>query len=368
MAPELQHDLGLSPEGFGTLSSCFFLAFGLAQIPVGVLFDRLGVGRPTAALLLVGALSAVLFTFATSGPQAMIAQVGLGLACAPVFMGLLHYAAETLDEADYSRFVGRANGTGMLGALMATGPLGWASLHFGWRVSMGVAAICMTAACIGVRSTVKDEGHAESKGRSLWSMCLTSLSLLKIRALWTLLPMCVAMAAGTAFRNAWGGPYLSHVFRMNSDIRGLGLAFVSFSGFCTAFLLPGLVRRFDLKPTIGAWSALSLLAAASLTFFPASNPYLGIALMAVLASIGMLHPILMAHGRKLFHDSMRGRGLGVMNSFVFLGAALASWAFGAVAGYGAASGWSASYTYGFIFAVASLAIAAALIPYRLSPR
>lgn len=57
-----------------------------------------------------------------------------------------------------------------------------------------------------------------------------------------------------------------------------------------------------------------------------------------------------------------------MNSFVFLGAALASWAFGVVAGRGAASGWSASYTCGLIFAVASLAIASALIAYRLSPR
>nr|WP_157038787.1 MFS transporter [Rhodopseudomonas palustris] len=368
MAPELQHDLGLSPEGFGALSSCFFLSFGLAQIPVGVLFDRLGVGRPTAALLLVGTLSAVLFTFASSGPQAMIAQVGLGLACAPVFMGLLHYAAEILDEADYAKLVSRSNGTGMLGALIATAPLGWASMQFGWRVSMGVAALCMAAACIGVWTTVRDQGHAEARGRSLGSMCLTSLRLLEIRALWTLLPMCVAMAAGTAFRNAWGGPYLSHVFHMNAEVRGLGLAFVSFSAFCTAFVLPGLVRRFDLKPTIGAWSTLSLLAGAALTFFPSANPYLAVGLMAALASIGMLHPILMAHGRKLFHPSMRGRGLGVMNTFVFLGAAVASWAFGAIAGFGTASGWSASSTYSLIFAVASLTIVAALIPYRVSPR
>jgi predicted MFS family arabinose efflux permease len=256
----------------------------------------------------------------------------------------------------------------MLGALLATGPLGWASLHVGWRVSMGVAAVCMAAACIGVWRSVKDHGHVDARGRSLWSMCLTSLGLLRIRALWTLLPICVAMAAGTAFRNAWGGPYLADVFHMNADVRGASLAVVSFSGFCTAFLLPGLVRRFDLKPTIGGWSVLALLAGAALTLLPSSNAYLSIGLMAVLASIGMLHPILMAHGRKLFHGSMRGRGLGVMNSFVFLGSALASWAFGAIAGYGSTIGWSAASIYGVIFAVASLTIVAALVPYRSSPR
>jgi len=368
IAPELQHDLGMSPEGFGSLSSCFFLAFGLAQIPVGVLFDRLGVGKPTALLLLLGTFSAALFAFAPSAQVAMIAQVGLGLACAPVFMGLLHYAAESLSDVEYSSFVGRANGVGMLGALMATGPLGWASKHFGWRASMAVAAICIGIACVGVWTTVKSDGQRDSRLHSLRSMCASSVKLLAIPALWTLLPMCVALAAGTAFRNAWGGPYLSGVFHMDIGIRGMGLAFLSFSGFCSAFWLPGLVRRLDLKPTIAAWSTLSLCAAGALACIPALDQYLAIALMAVLSNIGMLHPLLMAHGRKLFHPSMRGRGLGIMNSFVFLGAALASWAFGAVAGLGTAGQWNTTSIYALMFALAALAIIGALIPYRFSPR
>ena len=113
---------------------------------------------------------------------------------------------------------------------------------------------------------------------------------------------------------------------------------------------------------------LSLGAAGTLACVPALDQYLAIALMAVLSNIGMLHPLLMAHGRKLFHPAMRGRGLGVMNSFVFLGSALASWAFGAVAGHGTASQWGTASTYTLLFAVAALMIIAALIPYRFSPR
>ncbi|MFZ3121527.1 MAG: MFS transporter, partial [Variovorax sp.] len=82
IAPELQHDLALSPAGFGTLSSCFFLAFAVAQIPIGIAFDRYGVGRPTRLLSSVGVLAAVLFVVAPNGATAMVAQAGLGLACA----------------------------------------------------------------------------------------------------------------------------------------------------------------------------------------------------------------------------------------------------------------------------------------------
>ncbi len=68
MAPELQHDFGLSPAGFGALSSSFFLAFAIAQIPVGIAFDRYGVGKPTALLLAVGAVSSILFVAAPTAP------------------------------------------------------------------------------------------------------------------------------------------------------------------------------------------------------------------------------------------------------------------------------------------------------------
>ena len=122
MAPELQHDFGLSAAGFGTLSSSFFLAFAVAQIPVGIAFDRYGVGKPTSLLLAIGAVSAVVFSLAPNGTVAMLAQAGLGLACAPVFMGLLHFASEQLSEKNYTRVVSQSNATGMIGALCATAP------------------------------------------------------------------------------------------------------------------------------------------------------------------------------------------------------------------------------------------------------
>ena len=51
IAPELSHDLGLTPATFGVLSSSFFIAFAAAQLPVGLAFDRWGVGRPSTVLL-----------------------------------------------------------------------------------------------------------------------------------------------------------------------------------------------------------------------------------------------------------------------------------------------------------------------------
>ena len=55
IAPELMRDLGITSTGLGLLTSTYFLAFGLFQLPLGLLLDRFGPRRVEAALLLVAA-------------------------------------------------------------------------------------------------------------------------------------------------------------------------------------------------------------------------------------------------------------------------------------------------------------------------
>lgn len=363
MAPELQRDFQLSPAGFGALSSSFFLAFAVAQIPVGIAFDRFGVGRPSVWLLAVGAVSSVLFAVAPNGGLAVLSQAGLGLACAPVFMGLLHYAADRLDEKDYTRVVGKSNAIGMIGALCATAPLGWAAQHVGWRPAMGLAAVCMSAACFAVWRNVRDHGHAQARDERLGGMLWESVKLLRLAPLWTLIPMCIAMAAGTTFRNAWGGPYLAEVFGLDAASRGIALTVLSLTSFLTAFILPVLVRRGSLPATIAGWACLSMLGGAMLAIWPDGSIVGGVALLSLLTSIGMLHPLVMAQGRGMIPPAARGRGLGLLNTFVFLGSALAAWSFGLVADFGHDRNWPVARIYSSVFALATLLLGAALAAY-----
>ena len=97
IAPELQHDLALSPAGFGTLSSCFFLAFAVAQIPIGIAFDRYGVGRPTRLLTSVGVLAALLFVVAPNGATAMAVRQPKRCAAQP--SGAVAHSAPTIEIA-----------------------------------------------------------------------------------------------------------------------------------------------------------------------------------------------------------------------------------------------------------------------------
>ena len=367
VAPELRHDLGLSPAGFGALSSSFFLAFAAAQLPVGIAFDRYGVGRPTAGLLAVGIAGGTLFALAPGGSVAMVAQAALGIACAPVFMGFIHYASEHLPAERFARTLGWSGAVGMLGALCAASPLGWAAATFGWRLPMAAATVCIAVACGAVALLIHDGGHAEARAEPPSEVLRSCGRLLCSGPLWTLIPLCLAMAAGTAFRNAWSGPYFADVFHLGTVPRGNAITLVTLAAFGIAFVLPVLVRRWTLKTAVLRWCCLSLAAGVGLALLPAWALAPDLVLMALLSSAGMVHPLVMSHGRELVPAALRGRGLGLLNSFVFLGSALVSSGFGWIADLGVLHGWAPAATYRWIFVAAGLLLAGGVLPYAFSP-
>lgn len=368
IAPELQQDLGLSPAAFGTLSACFFFAFAVAQIPVGMAFDRWGVGAPTRWSLLLGVLSALVFALAPSGPSVMLAQVGLGLACAPVFMGLMHYASEHLPASRYASFVGRANAIALLGGLLATAPLGWAAQLVGWRWALLAAALLMALACLAVWRWVRDQGHAEVQQETALDMLAICARLLLRPAMWAFIPMCLILAAGSNFRSAWGGPYFSDVFGLGPGARGMALTVLTLGAFVTALALPMAVQRYTIKVVVLGWLLATGVAGLVLSVWPAFALWPNVALLTLLGTLGILQPIVMAHARELLPPAMRGRGLGVLNTFVFAGWASSAAAFGWVAELGQRDQLPAATSYGRIFLLASALIAVGALSYVFSAR
>ena len=86
IAPDLVRDLGLTAADLGLLTSANFLAFAVAQLPLGILLDRFGPRRTEAVLLLFAALGAFLFSIAGSAPD-LIAGRAAGMVTVGVLTG-----------------------------------------------------------------------------------------------------------------------------------------------------------------------------------------------------------------------------------------------------------------------------------------
>ena len=66
IASELMHDLSLTAKDMGLLSSVFFYAFALVQIPMGAAIDLFGARRLMLFLSTLGIVGAVVFALSNS--------------------------------------------------------------------------------------------------------------------------------------------------------------------------------------------------------------------------------------------------------------------------------------------------------------
>ena len=369
ISSQLIGDFHFTPQMFGWFSGAFFLVFAAAQIPVGFMFDRYGVRYPTAVLMSVGTLSAGVVSVTTDPRLAIIAQAGIGIGCAPVFMGLLNYVLRHGVGPRDVRSITTASAIGMSGGLLAAFPLSWATANFGWRPVMALSAMLMLLATLGVIFFVRrrDEKPLPDAPQSQPSSGRAMSPARARGGLWTLMPVCLAMSVGGTFRTSWGGPYLADVFGFDIMARGNAMTVMSIAGIGASFCIPFLVRRSSPKSLSLCWQAGGVLAALLLAAMPQRSPVISVAAICLLLSVGCIHPLVMSQARAIIAPGKLGLGLGLLNSLVFLGVALASSIFGLIAEEARMTGVSSADLYSRLFVVTALPLVVGALAYWFSP-
>ena len=125
ISPALASDFGLDAAETGLLASIYFLVFGLTQIPIGVLLDRLGPRRVQGVLLVIAAGGATLFGNASSFPELLVARAMIGLGVAGSLMAGLKAIVTWFPRERVALANGWMIMLGSLGAVTATAPTDW---------------------------------------------------------------------------------------------------------------------------------------------------------------------------------------------------------------------------------------------------
>jgi len=127
IAPDLIADMGLSAQQFGAANGVFFLAIGLVQIPVGILFDRYGPRRVTTALTVLAVVGAVWQAACTSGVEFLAARLLLGVGCAGSFMSAVLLSSRWFGGDRLATVLSWVFALSQVGLMLATTPLAAAS-------------------------------------------------------------------------------------------------------------------------------------------------------------------------------------------------------------------------------------------------
>lgn len=364
LAPELSVDLRATASDLGTLSGVWFFAFALAQVPVGVALDRWGPRLTVAVGLSIGVVGAGLFAAAPSISTAIVAQVLLGLACAPLFMATVVYIARNWARERFIWIMGNVLAVSNLGAILAATPLAAMSEWLGWRGAMWGMAVATFLLTLYVVFAVAKDAKAPAQ-ESIRQAVRGIAVVLGVRELWPLLPF-VLVCSGVimAVRALWGGPYLSDVFGLGPVDRGNVLVGMVLASSALNYGAGRLERWFgSAKPLVNIVSAVTACALVVMAVWPSASVTLSVVLMVVIGIFGAAYGLALGHGRIFFPVGKEGRGATLLNFFNFIGAAVMQVATGAVIERAVEAGLSRAHAYGLMFGFLVVLLALSLIPY-----
>lgn len=165
ISPALTAELGLSAASLGLLTSTYFLAFGLAQIPVGIALDRFGPRRVESLLLLVTAVGAVMFALGDSLQMLGAGRALIGLGVSACLMAALKGFALWFPRDRQSSMTGFIMAAGALGALTASAPLEAALPVLGWRGAFWIIAGVALAASLTLWRSLPEVVSTGPRGR-----------------------------------------------------------------------------------------------------------------------------------------------------------------------------------------------------------
>jgi MFS family permease len=212
IAPDMTRDLALDSAALGAVTSAYFAAFALAQLPLGVALDRWGPRRVEAFLLLFASAGATLFASAEGIAQLALgrALIGLGVAAcliAAMKANTLYWPIARLPLAN-----GTLLGFGGLGAASATLPVEFALATLGWRSIL----VVMAALTVGIAATIwfaAPRGRpAGATGEGLAQQARGMAGVLVHPAFWRVAPLtAVTHAVYLSYQSLWAGPWMRDV-------------------------------------------------------------------------------------------------------------------------------------------------------------
>ncbi|WP_458097525.1 MFS transporter [Roseomonas sp. WA12] len=207
-ADVLGRDLGVTAQGLASLTGAYNLSFALAQVPIGVALDRLGVRRTALILLAVVAAGSVIAALAGGPVGYLLAQIVLGLGCAGMLMCPITYAAKRLSPARFGLWSGLVQAFGNCGMLLSASPLAMLVEAADWRAGyIACAALALLTIAL-IALLVRDDPQPNSS-RSLAGDAREVLRLTTSPALRGVVALSFAsFAAVIGVRGLWGGPWL----------------------------------------------------------------------------------------------------------------------------------------------------------------
>ena len=342
VAADLMQAFQTSGAALGSLAATYFYIYTALQIPSGVLADTLGPRISVTLGGLVSGAGSILFGLAPDFATASWGRFLVGLGVSVVFIGLMKTNAVWFSERQYGRIGGLTLLLGNLGSIMAAGPLALLLVEVSWRsvfVSAGLVSIVFAVLTLilvrnrpedaGFPSIREQEGLPSHPARDQhWLRDLREV--MTTRAVWPGFWVNFGLTGCfLAFAGLWAVPLMRDLHGLDragaSLYTTVTLAAFAIGAFKVGWISDRIGRR---RPVIIAGTALSCLAWLAMILLPWGPGWSGLLIFTVLGLTAGGNVVVYAAAKEVLPARVAGMAIALVNTGLFLGAAVMQPAFG----------------------------------------
>src|SRR6476469_123151 len=213
MAPPLQREFGLTPSQLGVFAGSFHLAFGGLQLFMGIGIDVWGPRRTVLVVSPLAIAGALLAATAHDFPHLLLAQIVIGIGCAPAFLVCTVFISRWFGAERFASVSGTTLGLGTVGLLLTGTPLAWLIEQSSWRAGFIALAIAAAAAWLAILVLVRDPKLPPAEAAAAPTNPLAALrgygELFRLPYTWGIIVLGLfTYASFLTLRGLWLGPLL----------------------------------------------------------------------------------------------------------------------------------------------------------------
>lgn len=331
LAPKLVAALALDPAQLGLLTSAFFLAFALVQLPVGIALDRYGPRKVQLVLMLVAAAGALMFARGSSFVELVVARAVIGLGLGGCFMSAVKAISTWISPARLPSVHGYLIAVGGLGAASATLPVRLVLTYTDWRGMFTMLAALIAGAALLIWMVTPRAPPGPVKAPSLQSILeVYRAPAFRRTVSLILIPHTVFFGV----QGLWMGRWLSDVARF-SDAAVAYLLYLSMAAVIFGAIAVGMITewagRRGIKPLDLAGAGIALFVLIQLAIVCNYAPSMQL-LSVLFTLVGTITGIEYAIVAQSMPRAQTGRAATCLNLLIFVGAFLVQAGFGMVLG------------------------------------
>lgn len=330
LLPRLLETVPLTPAQLGMMTSAFFFAFALVQLPVGIALDRYGPRRLQPAMMILAALGVFMFGKGDSFATLLCARAVMGLGLGGCFMAAVKAISTSIAPAKLPSVHGYLIAVGGLGAAAATLPVRLALQFTDWRglFALLAAAVALCGLLIHILAP-----PAAPRAPAPPVKLAQLLDVYRDRAFRsTISLLLVPHMVFFGVQGLWIGKWLSDVAKFSDAavayLLYMGMAAIIFGAIAVGMLTEWAGRR-GIAPLTVAAGGVALFVAVQCAIVLNHAPSLQ--LLAVLFMlIGTITGLEYAIVAQSMPAALTGRAATCLNLLIFVGAFLVQAGFGLV--------------------------------------